>query len=434
MPFSRGKKLVAISKIPKLHSKGTENQEELLQVKRSLTPPKGAPKKRTAFIDITNAFSQCLSDNQNDEDDDEVVRRAHKIQPSIVGIKKEGVKKAQTKQSVSERNGANLKKTVSVSSEGCLAEIKQEIKREEIKQEKPLADEPVAEPAPSHYPPRSPLQTPEVKPMKVELVKEEPVDEPIFRELKPAHLQPPKVPPEFDIDSVNHDDCTLAPEYAKDIFDYLKKREEKFVLEDYLPMQTSITESIRAILVDWMVEVQENFELNHETLYLAVKLTDHYLAAVPCNKDLLQLVGSTAMLIASKFEERCPPCVDDFLYICDDAYKRPQLIAMEAKILHALNFDLNIPVSYRFLRRYAKCVSANMETLTLARFVCELSLSEMGFVCVRASLLASACLLISLVTKDIGKWVSFLTVLSSGRHSLTRAHSLTRTLTHTRTH
>ena len=47
---------------------------------------------------------------------------------------------------------------------------------------------------------------------------------------------------------------------------------------------------------------QENFELNHETLYLAVKLTDHYLAAVPCNKDLLQLVGSTAMLIASKFE------------------------------------------------------------------------------------------------------------------------------------
>lgn len=48
---------------------------------------------------------------------------------------------------------------------------------------------------------------------------------------------------------------------------------------------------------------QENFELNHETLYLAVKLTDHYLAAVPSlSRDLLQLVGSTAMLIAAKFE------------------------------------------------------------------------------------------------------------------------------------
>lgn len=47
-----------------------------------------------------------------------------------------------------------------------------------------------------------------------------------------------------------------------------------------------------------------------------------------------------------------------------------------------------------------------MDTLTLARFICELSLLEMEFVPVRASLLASACLLIALVTKDLGGWVS----------------------------
>lgn len=46
-----------------------------------------------------------------------------------------------------------------------------------------------------------------------------------------------------------------------------------------------------------------------------------------------------------------------------------------------------------------------MDTLTLARFICELSLLEMEFVPVRASLLASACLLIALVTKDLGGWV-----------------------------
>lgn len=53
-----------------------------------------------------------------------------------------------------------------------------------------------------------------------------------------------------------------------------------------------------------------------------------------------------------------------------------------------------------------QCVNAGMDTLTLARFVCELSLLEMQFVPVRASLLASACLLIALVTKDLGGWVS----------------------------
>lgn len=48
------------------------------------------------------------------------------------------------------------------------------------------------------------------------------------------------------------------------------------------------------------------------------------------------------------------PCVDDFLYICDDAYKRSQVIAMEMSILQALKLEINIPVPYRFLRRYAK--------------------------------------------------------------------------------
>ena len=44
--------------------------------------------------------------------------------------------------------------------------------------------------------------------------------------------------------------------------------------------KADITEGMRAILVDWLVEVQESFELNHETLYTAVKLMDLYLSKV----------------------------------------------------------------------------------------------------------------------------------------------------------
>lgn len=47
--------------------------------------------------------------------------------------------------------------------------------------------------------------------------------------------------------------------------------------------------------------------MNHETLYLAVKLVDHYLVEVVSMRDKLQLIGSTAILIASKFE--VTPCV-----------------------------------------------------------------------------------------------------------------------------
>ncbi|KAL7851434.1 hypothetical protein AOLI_G00217900 [Acnodon oligacanthus] len=70
-------------------------------------------------------------------------------------------------------------------------------------------------------------------------------------------------------------------------FDYLKNREEKFVLHDYMDRQLNLNQSMREILVDWLVEVQENFELNHETLYLAVKMTDHYLAVSQASRESL---------------------------------------------------------------------------------------------------------------------------------------------------
>ncbi|XP_014811556.1 PREDICTED: G2/mitotic-specific cyclin-B3 isoform X2 [Calidris pugnax] len=231
----------------------------------------------------------------------------------------------------------------------------------------------------------------------------------------PEELVPAQVPAVEDIDKEQLGDPYANAEYAKDIFEYMRGREEKFMLPDYMKKQPDISGDMRAILVDWMVEVQENFELNHETLYLAVKLVDHYLVEVVSMRDKLQLIGSTAILIASKFEERCPPCVDDFLYICDDAYKREELIAMEISILSTLKFDINIPIAYRFLRRFAKCARATMETLTLARFLCEMTLQEYDYARESPSKLAASCLLLALIMKNLGGWTPTLEYYSGYR-------------------
>lgn len=127
-----------------------------------------------------------------------------------------------------------------------------------------------------------------------------------------------------------------------------------YKVEDYMEKQVCLTRWMRSLLVDWMVEIQESFELNHETLYLGVKLVDTYLSKMMVVKETLQLVGAAAMFIASKFDERIPPLVDDFLYICDGAYTRRELLRMEITVLKVCNFDLGIPLSYRFLRRYAR--------------------------------------------------------------------------------
>jgi hypothetical protein len=39
---------------------------------------------------------------------------------------------------------------------------------------------------------------------------------------------------------------------------------------------------------------------------------------------------------------------------------------MEIDILKTVRFDLGVPLCYTFLRRYAKCVHADMKFLTLA--------------------------------------------------------------------
>ncbi|XP_049851612.1 G2/mitotic-specific cyclin-B3 isoform X1 [Schistocerca gregaria] len=224
-------------------------------------------------------------------------------------------------------------------------------------------------------------------------------------ERKKEPLPPPGVE---DFDAENMSDPVQVSEYAMDIFSYLKEREAKFVIDNYMERQTSINTAMRALLVDWLVEIQENFELNHETLYLAVKLTDIYLSKVTVSKETLQLVGAAAIFIASKYDERMAPMLEEMLYVCDGAYDKKELIRMEINILNKVGFELGIPLSYRFLRRYARCSKVTLPVLTLARYILELSLMEYTFVSESDSKLAAAALLLALKMKEISGWTKTL--------------------------
>jgi len=71
--------------------------------------------------------------------------------------------------------------------------------------------------------------------------------------------------------------------------------------------QPEINERMRSILIDWLIEVHQKFELNQETLYLTINIVDRYLAVTTTSRRELQLVGMSAMLIASKYEEIWAP-------------------------------------------------------------------------------------------------------------------------------
>lgn len=117
----------------------------------------------------------------------------------------------------------------------------------------------------------------------------------------------------IDFDRENWEDPVQVSDYAMDIFNYLKEREETFKIDEYLVRQPHLTHWMRTLLVDWMVEVQETFELNHETLYLAVKIVDIYLSKVQIEKEKLQLIGAAALFMSCKYDVSESKLVTSFL-------------------------------------------------------------------------------------------------------------------------
>ena len=140
--------------------------------------------------------------------------------------------------------------------------------------------------------------------------------------------------------------------------------------------QEDINEKMRAILIDWLVEVHLKFKLVPETLYLTVNLIDRYLQKVNVNREKLQLVGVTAMLIASKYEEIYAPEVQDFVYITDRAYTKEEILCCEYNMLKEMEFNVTFSSSYRFLQRYIKLSQADSFIENMSRYLLELSLVE----------------------------------------------------------
>ena len=93
---------------------------------------------------------------------------------------------------------------------------------------------------------------------------------------------------------------------------------------------------MRAILVDWLIDVHLKFKLVGETMFLCVNLIDRFLAKVQISRKKLQLVGVTCMFIASKYEEIYPPDLRDFVYVTDKAYTKEEILEMEGRVLSEL--------------------------------------------------------------------------------------------------
>uniref|UniRef100_A0A7N0TI21 B-like cyclin n=1 Tax=Kalanchoe fedtschenkoi TaxID=63787 RepID=A0A7N0TI21_KALFE len=186
-----------------------------------------------------------------------------------------------------------------------------------------------------------------------------------------------------DESAAKRDDLRMCAAYVSDIYDYLKDmemRSGKQALPDYLEkVQKDLSANMRGILVDWLVEVSEEYKSLPDTLHLAISYVD------------------------SKYEEIRPPNVDDFCYIADYTYNKQQVVKMEADVLKSLDFEISRPTTKTFLRIFttfvqAKLKAPNLQFEFLGCYLAELSLLDYGCLKFLPSLVAASVIFLARFT------------------------------------
>ncbi|XP_053555676.1 G2/mitotic-specific cyclin-B1-like [Bombina bombina] len=211
-----------------------------------------------------------------------------------------------------------------------------------------------------------------------------------------------------DVDSEDAGNPLLCSDYVKDIYCYLRSLEVQQVIRPNYLEGKEINGKMRAILIDWLVQVHLKFKLLQETMFMTVAILDRYLQENNVPKKLLQLAGVTSMFIACKYEEIYPPEIADFASVTDDTYTTAQIRNMERHILRVLQFDIGRPLPLHFLRRASKIGEVDAVQHTLAKYLMELVMGDYDMVHIPPSQVAAAALCLALKVLDGGEWTPIL--------------------------
>ncbi|KAL9304486.1 hypothetical protein ACSQ67_021749 [Phaseolus vulgaris] len=212
-----------------------------------------------------------------------------------------------------------------------------------------------------------------------------------------------------EVTSIDDDlgDPQLCSLYAADIYDTMRVAElARRPYPNFMEtVQQDITQSMRGILVDWLVEVSEEYKLVTDTLYLTVYLIDWFLSKNYIERQRLQLLGITCMLIASKYEEINAPRIEDFCFITDNTYTKAEVLKMESQVLKSSEYQLFAPTIKTFLRRFLRAAQASYEDPSLeleylANYLAEITLMDYGFLNFLPSIIAASAVFLARWTLD----------------------------------
>jgi hypothetical protein len=194
------------------------------------------------------------------------------------------------------------------------------------------------------------FESDKIKP-KQNLIKEE-IQYAIIR--KPKNVQEIETIKQIEKDNICN--SQNVDEYIDDILENLIKEEKNIINinPNYFEFQKEINRSMRSILIDWLIDVHNKLNFKEETLYITIYIIDSFLSKKKIERKRFQLLGTTALLIATKLNEIYCRRIIDYVLITDNAYTKDDIKRMEEEIVKTLNFNFLVPSPLSFFQIICK--------------------------------------------------------------------------------
>jgi hypothetical protein len=213
-------------------------------------------------------------------------------------------------------------------------------------------------------------------------------------------------------DTMQFDAATLF-EDVQDIITVMRKQEMSHYRRcDYLSEKIPESERVvdgswRQKIVEWSFSVVDHCSLRRDSVLVATYYLDVcVMKGVIKSREEFQLAAMTALQLAIKLYDSTMVKLDSMVKLGRGLFSEKDVIAMEEKILRALDWHVHPPTPVCFLRQFLRLLPPSVCPLTrymiaeVTRFIAEISVCLYRFVRYPPSIIAYAGMLIAMERVD----------------------------------
>ena len=202
--------------------------------------------------------------------------------------------------------------------------------------------------------------------------------------------------------SINHNNNqSETASFPKENIEYFNEIYTNLLLDEkyancklninYMKNQCDINERMRAILVDWIIEIQDFLHLERKTIFLTIYIMDLYLSKNIIEKKKFQLLSIACLLSSSKINGFQRPIVGKLVQLSDNCCNKEELRQMEIKVMKCLKFEVFLPTAEEFYNIISKQYKFERKQRLVGEYFLDCSLLSYELLKYKPSVIAAAC-------------------------------------------